>query len=91
MRPASHTTLIEFPPLKLPMSFLRIRRDRTWGGRGESREEAFSMGAGEGLLCCAPPDMGSRVPTPAHSHAGPKDPVSNPDLTLSLPSLKDFP
>lgn len=44
MRPASHTTLIEFPPLKLPMSFLRIRRDRTWGGRGESRKEAFNMG-----------------------------------------------
>ena len=68
MRPASHTTLIEFPPLKLSMS-LRIRRDRTWGGRGESREEAFNMGAGEGLLCCVPPDMGSRVPTPAHSQS----------------------
>lgn len=44
MRPASHTTLIEFLPLKLPVSFLRIRRDRTWGGRRESREEAFNMG-----------------------------------------------
>ena len=27
------------------------------------------MGAGEGLLCCVPPDMGSRVPTPAHSQS----------------------
>lgn len=45
------------PASKLPMS-LKVRKDRTWGGRGESRGEALNTGAVEGLLYCDPPGHG---------------------------------